>query len=121
MSEKSQRALVAEARRTARDAQTKRRADAQARDKRIEDLAVTVMVAVAERNQVVEQTERRAGEALREMTEAEGLSLSEAVEWCGDTLDERDATRLRRIVQIEEKQAAVAASAEPSRAVTASV
>lgn len=122
MSEKSQRALVAEARRTARDAQTKRRADAQARDKRIEDLAVTVMVAVAERNQVVAQTERRAGEALREMTEAEGLSLSEAVEWCGDTLDEREATRLRRIVQIEEKQAAVAASAEPSRdTVTASV
>ena len=122
MSEKSQRALVAEARKAARDAQSKKRAAARSREKRIEDLAVTVMVAVAERDQVVEQTERRAGEALQELTEIEGLSLREAVEWCGEALDEREATRLRRIVQVEEKHAAVAASAGPGRdAVTASV
>lgn len=121
MSEKSQRALLAEARKAARDAQSKRREAARSREKRIEDLAVTVMVAVAERDQVVEQAERRAGEALQEMTDTEGLSLREAVEWCGDALDEREATRLRRIVQLEEKQA-VAASEEPSRdTVTASV
>ena len=35
--------------------------------------------------------------ALRELTEREGLSLRDAVEWCGDTLSVREATRLRRL------------------------
>ena len=109
MSQKSQRSMVTEARRAARDAQSKRREAARIREKRIEDLAITVMVAVAERDQVVEQVERRAGEALQEMTGGEGLSIREAVEWCGEALDEREATRLRRIVQTEHRQPVVAA------------
>ncbi|HEY0949398.1 MAG TPA: hypothetical protein VGD85_04325, partial [Nocardioides sp.] len=43
------------------------------------------------------ETEKRAGEALRELTEREGLSLGEAVEWCGETITVREATRLRRL------------------------
>ena len=115
MSEKSQRALLAEARKAARDAQTKQREAARVRERRVLDLATQVIVNLDERDLVVERTERRAGEALQELVDAEGLSVREALEACGSRLDEREATRLRRIVQIEEKQTAVAASAEPSR------
>ena len=45
--------------------------------------------------------ERRAGQALREMTEDEGSSVREAVEWCGDELSTREATRLRRLVDAD--------------------
>jgi hypothetical protein len=31
------------------------------------------------------------------MTGAEGLTLSEAVEWCGEEISVREATRLRRL------------------------
>ena len=121
MSEKSQRALIAEARKAARDAQTKHREAGRARERRILDLATTVIAAMDERDQVVERTERRAGEGLRELIDVEGLSVRETLESCGGRIDEREATRLRRVVQLEEKQA-VAASAEPGReTVTASV
>lgn len=115
MSEKSQRALLAEARKAARDAQSKQREAARARERRVLDLAVTVIANLDERDLVVERTERLAGAALQELVDVEGLSVREALEACGSRLDEREATRLRRIVQIEEEQAAVAASAEPSR------
>lgn len=122
MSEKSQRALLAEARRTARDAQTKLREAARQREQRVLDLATTVIAAVEERDQVVERTERSAAEALRELVDVQGLSVRETLEVCGGRIDEREATRLRRIVQIEERQQAAAAAAEPGRdAVTASV
>lgn len=122
MSEKSQRALLAEARRAARDAQSKQREAARARERRVLDLAVTVIANLDERDLVVERTERAAGSALHELVDVEGLSVREALEACGSRLDEREATRLRRIVQIEEKQAAVAATSEPAReTVTATV
>jgi hypothetical protein len=121
MSEKSQRAVLAEARKAARDAQTKQREAARARERRVLDLATTVIAAMDERDLVVERTELRAGEALRELVDVEGLSVRETLEACGRRLDEREATRLRRVVRIEEKQA-VAVSAGPSRdTVTASV
>ena len=42
---------------------------------------------------------RSESEALREMTEDEGVSVREAVEWCGDEITNREATRLRRLVE----------------------
>lgn len=45
------------------------------------------------------EAERRAGQALQEMTEDEGLSVREVVEWCGDQIATREANRLRRIVE----------------------
>jgi hypothetical protein len=120
MSEKSQRALIAEARKAARDAQTKQREVGRARERRILDLATTVIAAIDERDQVVERTEQRAGEALRELIDVEGLGVRETVQSCGAKIDEREATRLRRIAQIDEEQA-VAASVNPGRdTVTAS-
>jgi hypothetical protein len=94
-----QQSIRQEARRAALDAQSKRRRERAEREKRLEDLVVRVLVAIRERDAAVADAERRAGEALREMTEDEGLSVREAVEWCGDEITTREATRLRRLLQ----------------------
>ncbi|WP_300402173.1 hypothetical protein [uncultured Nocardioides sp.] len=93
----SQQTIKQQARRTAREMAEKRRREREERERRVIDLAERVMVAVGERDAAVAETEKRAGEALRELTEREGLSLSEAVEWCGETVSVREATRLRRL------------------------
>ncbi len=85
------------ARRDARTVASKRRAELLERSRRLEDLAVSVMTAIKERDLSVEQAERRAGEALQRMTTVEGLSLREAVEWCGDSIDLHEAARLRKV------------------------
>src|ERR1035437_3112252 len=91
-----QQSIRQEARRAALDVTSKRRRGRAAREKRLEDLAVRVLVAVGERDAAGVDAERRAGEALREMTEDEGLSVREAVEWCGDEITTREMTRLGR-------------------------
>lgn len=93
----SQQTIKQQARRTAREMAEKRRRERAAREARTVDLAEQVMVAIGERDAAVAEAEKRAGVALRELTEVEGLSLGEAVEWCGDTVTLREATRLRRL------------------------
>ena len=93
----SQQTIKQQARRTAREMAERRRRDREEGERRVIDLAERVMVAIGERDAAVAETEKRAGEALRELTEREGLSLSEAVEWCGETVSVREATRLRRL------------------------
>src|SRR5215207_8058920 len=94
----SQQSVRQAARRSALDAQAglrKQRAD---RERRIEGLAVTVLTALGERDAAVRGTERRAGQALQTMTEDEGLSVREAVEWCASgALTVREVTRLRQL------------------------
>jgi hypothetical protein len=87
-----------DARRAALDAQVKRRRERAEREKRLEELGVQVLVAVREREALVADCDRRAGEALRSMVDAEGVTMREAVEWCADEISMREATRLRRIV-----------------------
>ena len=94
-----QQSIRQQARRATLDAQSKRRRERAVREKRLEGLAVRVLVAVRARDAAVADAERLAGQALREMTEAEGLSVREAVQWCGDEISTRDATRLRRLVE----------------------
>jgi len=94
-----QQSIRQEARRAALDAQSKRRRERAEREKRLEYLAVRVLVAIRERDAAVAEADRRAGQALREMTEDEGLSVREAVEWCGDEITTREMTRLRRLVE----------------------
>src|SRR5665647_3446838 len=96
-----QQSIRQEARRAALDAQSKRRRGRAEREKRLEVLAVRVLVAVRERDAAVAEAERQAGEALREMTEDEGLSVREAVEWCGDEISTREATRLLRLIDAD--------------------
>lgn len=105
----SQQTIKQQARRTAREMAEKRRKEREERERRVIDLAERVMVAIGERDAAVAETEKRAGEALRELTEAEGLSLGEAVEWCGETVTVREATRLRRRVNSQERRTAPSA------------
>ena len=94
----SQQSVRQAARRSALAAQAvlrKQRAD---RKRRLEALAVAVLTALGERDVAVRDAERRAGEALQTMTIDEGLSLREAVEWCGSgALTVREVTRLRQL------------------------
>ena len=85
------------ARRTALEAQAKRRRERAERDKRLEAIAVRVLVALAERDQAVMVAEQRAGVALQELTQDEGLPVREAVQWCADQITVREAARLRRV------------------------
>ncbi len=88
-----------QARRAALDAQTRMRQARAERERRRSALAVTVVTALAERDALVTACEARAGEALRTLTGAEGLTLREAVQWCGgdEQLGVREATRLRKV------------------------
>jgi hypothetical protein len=93
----SQQTMRQKARRDARTVTSKRRAALLERAKRLEDLAVQVMTEIGERDAAVAAAEQRAGKALGEMTTVEGVTLREAVEWCGDQIGVREATRLRRL------------------------
>ena len=95
----SQQTIKQRARRAARAMAEKRRKEREERERRVIDLAERVMVAIGERDAAVAETEKRAGEALRELTECEGLSLVEAAEWCGETMTVREATPLRRLAR----------------------
>lgn len=115
----SQQTIKQQARRTAREMAEKRRKEREQRELRVIDLAEQVMVAIGERDAAVAETEKRAGEALRELTEVEGLSLGEAVEWCGETITVREATRLRRLAApdgVAEVEGGAAVEREPDAA-----
>jgi len=100
----SQQSIRQEARRAALNVRSRRRRESAEREKRLEDLAVRVLVAVRERDAALVEAELRAGNALRQMTQDEGLSVREAVEWCGDEITTREATRLSRLVEREDDQ-----------------
>ncbi|KRB75064.1 hypothetical protein ASE01_17010 [Nocardioides sp. Root190] len=102
----SQQTIRQQARRTAREMADKRRTERAERERRVIELAEQVMVAIGERDAAVSETENRAGAALRGLTEVEGLSLGEAVEWCGESLTMREARRLRQLDFTDEPSAA---------------
>ena len=77
------------------------------------------MTAVGERDAAVAEAEQRAGNALREMTTVEGVTLREAVEWCGDQIGVREATRLRRLAENDQDARATSATALAATAATA--
>jgi hypothetical protein len=93
----SQQSVRQAARRSALDAQAARRKERADRERRLEALAVAVLTALGERDALVRDAERRAGQALRTMSEHEGLSVREAAEWCGTGITVREVTRLRRL------------------------
>ena len=93
----SQQSVRQAARRAALDAQAVRRKQRVDRERRLEGLAVTALTALGERDAAVLDAERRAGQALLAMTDEEGLSLREAVDWCGSGVTMREMTRLRRL------------------------
>ena len=93
----SQQSVRQAARRAALDAQAVIRKERADRERRIESLAVAVLTAIGERDGAVWDAEKRAGEALRTMTDDEGLSVRAAADWCGNAKTMREVTRLRRL------------------------
>jgi hypothetical protein len=93
----NQQAMRQAARRSALDAQAVLRKQRSDRERRLERLAVGVLTALGERDAAVSDTECRAGAALQTMTIEEGLSVREAVEWCGGGVTVREVTRLRQL------------------------
>jgi hypothetical protein len=94
----SQRSVRRAARRSALDAQAVLRKERADRERRLEALAVAVLTAIGERDSLVRDAERRAAQALRLMTDQEGLSIRDVVEWCGGAITRQEATRLRQLV-----------------------
>jgi hypothetical protein len=68
----SQQSVRQAARRSALDAQAILRKERADRERRLEGLAVAVLTALVERIALVRDAERRAGQALRTMTDDEG-------------------------------------------------
>lgn len=85
------------ARRDALDMASARRRTRAETEKRLDALVVQVLVALRERDAAVAAAERGAGQALRVMTTTEGLSVREAVAWCGGRITSREAVRLQRL------------------------
>jgi hypothetical protein len=86
----TQQSVRQAARRSALDAQAVLRKERAERERRLEGLAVAVLTARAERDALVRDAERRAGQALLTMTDEEGLSVRQAVEWCGSAVTVRE-------------------------------
>ena len=86
------------ARRSALDAQAARRKERADWERRLEALAVAVLTALGERDGAVKDAEKRAGEAVRAISD-EGLSVREAVEWRSTGITVREVTRLRRLAR----------------------
>jgi hypothetical protein len=93
----SQQLVRQAARRSALDAQAVLRKERTDREHRLEALAVAVLTALGERDALVRDAELRAGQALRTMTGDEGLSVREAVDWCGSGVTVREVARLHRL------------------------
>ena len=95
----SQQAVRQAAQRSALDAQAVLRKERADRERRLESLAVAVLTALGERDALVRDAELRAGQALRTMTDDEGLSVHEAVAWCGSGVTVREVPRLRQLAR----------------------
>ena len=88
----SQQSVRRAARRSTLDAQAVLRKERADRERRLEGPAVAVLTAIGERDSLVRDAERRAAQALRLMTDQEGLSIGDVVEWCGGAITCREAT-----------------------------
>jgi hypothetical protein len=85
------------ARRAAREARASVRAERAEREKRLARAGEKVAVELARRDAAVTEHERRAAGALRAMVQTEGLSVREALRWCGvERLTSREALRMMR-------------------------
>ena len=86
------------ARQAAVAAQAKRRAQAAERDKRLDAAALTLIVALRERDAL----ERQACTAIRAML-TDGLSLADVVSWLDGETTVKEATRLADLVPEEDR------------------
>ena len=87
-----------EARRAIQERAIARRREREQQDERIAKLALDVNLALREGRRALEGSERTAGLALTHMIKTEGVSVTEAIEWVGDSqLTVREVARLRGV------------------------
>jgi hypothetical protein len=67
----------------------------EAQERRLQESAVAVLTALAERDAAVAAAEQTAAASIASML-AEGLTLAEVADWCGG-LDVRELTRLQKV------------------------
>ena len=84
------------ARSTVREALHVRQRERLERERRHGEWAVDLLSALAERDEVIEQTERAAGEAVVSLM-GDGLSVTEIVGLCGDQVDAKEIGRLAKV------------------------
>lgn len=92
----AKQALKLAARSKVREALNARQKERVERERRHGEWAVDLLSALAERDEVIEQTERAAGDAVVSLI-GDGLSVSEIVSLCGDEVDAREISRLAKI------------------------
>lgn len=107
----------AEARRKALTDQNERARARRESERRRDAYAVQVNSALAERQALVRASEIRAGQYIDKMVDEEGLSLRDAIDWCGGDLSVAEAKRLREAA-IEDRKAQAQADAADRAAAT---
>lgn len=96
MSKQSMRQV---ARRRVQEALAIKQKEREAQERRLQESAVAVLTALAERDAAVAASEQTAATSIASML-AEGLSLAEVADWCGG-LDVREVTRLSRLERVK--------------------
>lgn len=91
----SRQAMRQVARRRVQEALAAKQKEREARDRRLQDAAVAVLTALAERDAAVAVAEQSAATYVATML-ADGLSHTEVADWCGG-LDVREVTRLSKV------------------------
>lgn len=85
-----------DARRRVTEALSAQRKERLEQERRLADLAVDILTAVAERDEAINAAEQRAADAVRALL-AEHLSIAEIADLCGGQLDTKKLTKLSRI------------------------
>lgn len=85
-----------DARRRVTEALSAQRKERLEQERRLADLAVEILTAIAERDEAVQSAEQQAAHAVRALL-AEHLSMAEIADLCGGQIEIKDLTRLSRI------------------------
>ena len=85
-----------EARRRVTEAVSAQRKERLEQERRLADLAVAILTAIAERDEAVHSAEQQAADAVRALI-AVRLSIAEITELCAGQIDAKELTRLSRL------------------------
>ncbi len=85
-----------DARRRVTEALSAQRKERLEQERRLADLAVDILAAIAERNEAIESAEQQAADAVRALL-AERLRIAEIADLCGGQIGVKELTRLSRI------------------------
>ncbi|MCA0306336.1 MAG: hypothetical protein LCH87_03030 [Actinobacteria bacterium] len=88
-----------DARRRVTEALSAQRKERLEQERRLADLAVAFLAAIAERDEAVQAAEQQATDAVRALL-AEHLSIAEIGDLCGGQVDIKELTRLSRIPRV---------------------